>query len=106
MATAEQRPGNLNIVFRAGDEFATTIDFSIDMTGYEWATEVYSVVNGLTVVEPTIDVIDDGDGKINLSLTEEQTASLAPGTYGVRIRWIAPGTVVRTALDGICEVLP
>jgi len=42
---------------------------------------------------------------VAVSLTDTQTASLAAGTYGWRLDWIAPGGVQRTALQGVVEVV-
>jgi hypothetical protein len=49
-------------------------------------------------------VVSAANGQVNLSLTETQTADLEPGTYGVRVWWVAPGSAKRTVTDGICEV--
>jgi hypothetical protein len=104
MARADQDSGTLSIGFRAGDEYATLLDFSIGTTGYSWGAEVYSLVSGDAVVSPTITVVSEANGQVNLSLTETQTADLEPGTYGVRVWWVAPGSVKRTVTDGFCEV--
>lgn len=105
MALAAQTPGHLAISFRAGDEFATLVDFSVSTTGYTWQAEVYSVVTGDVVQEPAVTVVSAANGQINLAWTETQTAALAAGTYGVRVMWTAPGSVRRTVLDGMLEVL-
>lgn len=105
MALAAQNPGHLAVSFRSGDEFATLLDFSVDCTSYTWEAEVYSVSNGSTLMEPTISVVSAASGQVNLSFTEGDTADLAPGTYGLRVMWTAPGTVRRTVLDGMLEVL-
>lgn len=104
MATASQLPGHLAVAFRAGDEYATAIDFSINTTGYSWSAEVYSVVTGDVVQNPTVSVVSAANGQVNLSWTEAQTAELSPGTYGVRVIWVAPGSSQRTALEGMLEV--
>lgn len=105
MATAAQLPGDLAISFRAGDEFATLLDFSIATTGYTWTAEVYSVVTGDVVQTPTVTVVSAANGQIHLAWTETQTAALAAGTYGVRVMWTAPGDARRTVLDGMLEVI-
>ena len=58
--------------------------------------------------EPLLEIaIDDGraaTGVIFLSLTEEQTLSVTPGTYFWRLRSTAPGDVERTRVDGPMEI--
>lgn len=105
MATAAQLPGHLAVAFRAGDEYSTLLDFSIATTGYTWSAEVYSVVTGTVIQNPSVSVVSAANGQVNLSWTEAQTGDLAPGTYGVRVIWVAPGSSQRTVLDGMLEVL-
>lgn len=105
MALASQTPGQLAISFRSGDEFTTLLDFSIATTSYTWSAEVYSVVTGDVLQNPTVTVVSAANGQVNLSWTEVQTAALAAGTYGCRVMWTAPGDARRTVLDGMLEVL-
>lgn len=104
MATASQLPGHLAVAFRAGDEYSTLVDFSINTTGYSWSAEVYSVVTHEVLQNPTVTVVSAANGQVNLSWTEAETADLAPGTYGCRVIWVAPGSSQRTALEGMLEV--
>ena len=53
----------------------------------------------------TASVTNTATGIVAVSLTDTQTASLAAGTYGWRLDWIAPGGVQRTALQGVVEVV-
>lgn len=105
MALAAQTPGHLSVAFRAGDEYGTLLDFSINCTGFSWQAEVYSVSNGSTLIEPTVSVVSAANGQVNLSFSEADTIDLAAGTYGLRVMWTAPGSVRRTVLDGMLEVL-
>lgn len=105
MATADQRPGHLAVAFRRGDEYSTLIDFSISTTGYTWSAEVFSVVTGEVLQNPSVTVISAANGQVNLSWTEQQTEDLDAGTYGLRVIWVAPGSSRRTALEGMLEVL-
>jgi hypothetical protein len=105
MPTAANLPGYLGLTFRKGDDYGTVIDFSIDVTGHEWDAVVYSLTTGSTIVEPTISVVSAANGTVNVSLTSEQTAGLAVGTYGWRLESIAPGDTRRTYLQGVCEVI-
>jgi hypothetical protein len=105
MATVSNLPGQLSLAVRRGDELGTLIDFSISATSYSWAAQVYSLVTGATVATPTVTVVSEALGQVNVALSEVQTASLAAGSYGWRLEATAPGSVKRTMLDGICEVV-
>lgn len=104
-ATAENLPGSLNLAMRAGDEFSTAVDFSISTTSYTWAAQVYSLLTGETLATPTVTVSNASAGQLSVSLTETQTTDLGRGSYGWRLEGTAPGSVKRTWLDGICEVV-
>lgn len=105
MATAPQLPGSLHFALVRGDDYSTLLDLSISTVGYTWSAEIYSLTNGATLVAPTITVVDAAQGKINLSLTDTQAATLPPGTLGLRINWVAPGDTKRRAFEGVCEVV-
>lgn len=105
MATYEQKPGKLNVTFNRGDELGFILDLDIGTAGYSWSARVYSLVDDTTVATPTITVVDDATGKINLAMSETVSQSIPVGTYGLRVSWIAPGSVGRTGTDGILEVI-
>lgn len=94
----------MNLAFRRGDEFGATVDFDIPLTSYSVTAEITSVVTGETVQAIAAAVTNESAGVVGLSLTETQTQSLAAGTYGWRLEWVAPGDVKRTALQGFVEV--
>lgn len=104
-ATSETLPGVLNLAMRAGDEFSTALDFSISTTSYTWAAQVYSLITGDTLATPTVTVSNAAAGQLSVSMTETQTAGLGRGSFGWRLEAVAPGSVKRTWLDGICEVV-
>lgn len=104
MATYEQLPGGLNIALNKGDEFGILLDIDRDVTGYTFSAVVYSLVDASTIATPTLTVTNAALGQVNLSLTETQTSALGVGTYGMRVTWVQPGSVQRTAIDGVCEV--
>jgi hypothetical protein len=104
METYSQRPGRFNLEFRAGDDFAVTLDFSIALTGYSLVAAIYSEVSGALVLPLTVSIANAADGIAVVSLTDAQTAALARGTY----RWSVVGTVgenTRTLFQGFVEVL-
>lgn len=102
-ATYEQLPGRMNLAFSQGDDFSSLIDFSISLESHTVSAGITSLVTGLTVLSFTTTFVSRGNGQVNISLTDTQTASLARGTYGWNLKWTA-GDVTRTALTGMVEV--
>ena len=97
MATASTLPGTLNLAVKHGDELSQLCDFSIDLTGYTFSAEVVSAI--------TVSNVNLAAGQVNLGMSETTTDSIAPGSYLWRLIWTAPGTVRRTALEGVLEVV-
>lgn len=104
MSSYEQLPGRLNLAFRAGDDFATLIDFSIPMTSYTTSAVLYSYVADTTVTNFTTTLVNAAEGQVNVSLTKTQTAAITPGTYGWRLSWVDASNQTRSALTGFVEV--
>jgi hypothetical protein len=105
-STYSQLPGQLGLSLRRGDELGTTIDFSpTTMTGYTVSAVITSLVTGSTVAAFQTTLTNAAAGIVNIALTEQQTAALPVGTYGWRLEWDAPGSVRRTALQGLVEVV-
>jgi hypothetical protein len=103
MPSYDQLPGRLNVAFRASDDFSALIDFSVALTGFSMSAPITSAVTGDEVAEFVVTVTDAAAGKVNIGLTDSQTASLTPGTY----RWQLVGTagaLTRTYLEGFVEV--
>lgn len=103
-STYSQLPGSLNLSLRRGDEFGTTIDFDIDMSGYTVSSSIVSPITGNSVGTITSTISNAAGGVVSVAMTEAQTETLQPGTYNWRLEWIAPGSVKRTALAGFVEV--
>lgn len=103
MATYAQQPGQMGLSFRTGDSFSTLIDFDpISLVGHTVSSQIVSLVTGQSVRPLTTVVTDAAGGKVNLSLTSQQTAALPAGSYGWEIAW--DNGAKRTALSGVCEV--
>lgn len=104
MATYEQLPGELNLAFRRADQVSTEIDFNpISLTAYTMTSTLVSLVSGATVAAMTTTMVDAAAGRVNIALTDEQTAALPVGTY----RWTMTandGAAQRTYLTGMVEV--
>lgn len=105
-ATYTQLPGTMSLAFKRGDDFSTSIDFGgVSLVGYTVSSTMTSLVTGNAVTAITISVTDATAAIVAVSLTDTQTQSLAAGTYGWRLDWIAPGGVQRAALTGVVEVV-
>lgn len=105
MPSYDQRPGSLGLVFRCGDSLSTEIDFSpVSLSGAAVTATLTSVVSGQTVSTAVVQVIDAAAGIVNVSMTKEQTAALAAGTY----RWTLEAgneSSRRTYLAGFVEAV-
>ena len=105
MATASTLPGTLNLTVKAGDELSQLLDFSIVLTGYTFESEVVSAVTGSQVAALTVSAVNLSTGHVNIAASESVIDGIAPGSYLWRLVWTAPGSVRRTALEGIFEVV-
>lgn len=105
MPTAPQEPGRLNVSFVRGDAWGQLVDFSSppNVTGYTFASGLYSTITGDLVQAITCTVVDAAAGQVNLSLTAVQTAAIPAGTYEFRMSW---GPTARRVYEGFAEVLP
>lgn len=104
MPTYDQLPGTLNFSLVRGDSFSMLVDFSISLVGHSLEAELRSAVSGQLVDAITCQVVSESAGTVNVSLSAEQTAELAAGTYAWELRW-TQGTAVRTALTGYVEAI-
>lgn len=106
MATFEQLPGTLGLAFRKGDAVSAEIDFNpISLEGNTVAASMVSVVGGDVVAAISTQMVDAAAGRLNISLTDQQTSGMAAGTY----RWTLTandGVARRTYLTGFVEVAP
>lgn len=104
MNSYDQTPGNLPLSFVRGDTLSALIDFSIDLTGYSFAGSLVSAATGAEVIPLTLSIVSASNGQVSVSLTAQQTAALARGTYQWKFVW-TQGLTVRTALTGFVEAL-
>jgi hypothetical protein len=116
MATISQLPAG--VLFRKfrGDEFAVTLDFDVDLTGYTFTNEIYRLESvalggGVTGTQAvpyglfTLTVVSAPLGQIRLSLDEVASEALDAGSYRWYLRWVAPGDITRTVLNGTLELV-
>ena len=105
MATYTQLPGVMGLRFRAGDSVSTLIDFDpVSLSGHTVTATVTSLVTGQSIRQMAASVTDAAGGKVNISLTEQETLAMPVGSYGWELAWVSPGGTKRTALSGILEV--
>jgi hypothetical protein len=115
MATYSVLPAPILLRCFAGDEFGVVLDFDVDLTGYTLSNEIYrlnapELVNGQLISTTTnhgaftMTVNSYPLGQVRLSLTETQTAE-KNGQYRFVLKWVAPGDVTRTILNGTFEVV-
>ena len=107
MPLYSQTPGPMSFAFRRGDSWGALVDFDpVALTGYSIAAQMSSTITGAAVQSLTTTVTDAAAGRVNVSLTSQQTAGLVPGTYGWSLTWVDAAGLTRTALQGTVEVLP
>ena len=101
-----QLPAQMPLAFKRGDTFSTSIDFDgVAFSGYAVAATLTSAVTGQVVATFATVITDAPTAKVTATLTAQQTAALAVGSYVWRFDWTAPGNVQRSALWGVCEVV-
>ena len=103
MSDAQDKPGVLQIGFRAGDEYRRTLTVNLDLTGYTLSWEIFTLRGGTVKLSGSLSFTTPPHA-VGLVISEAQTATLLPGTYGFRAKWVATGTVTRTFLEDVCEV--
>lgn len=104
MPSYDSLPGRLGLAIKSGDDFSALVDFSISLTAHTMTSTIHSVVTGSQVGSFVVAVPDAAAGKVNISLSETQTASLAPGTYSWRMVGVQGG-LTKTYLEGHAEVV-
>lgn len=104
MTTFTQLPGTLNLDIVQGDSLSVDVDFDIALTSYTFSAEIVSLVSHAQVVAVTTELASALAGIVTLSLTAEQTAALALGTYAFEMSWTSPAGVVRKVLSGFVNV--
>jgi hypothetical protein len=116
MATISQLPAQLTLRKFRGDDLVVSLDFDVDLTGYTFAADIYtlSAVTGNlgTVVTAAVDVgsfavgvVSYPLGEITLTLSDSASDALDPGSYRWFFRWTSPTGDTRTVLNGSLEVV-
>jgi len=117
MATISQLPANVTLRKFRGDEFLVAFDFDIDLSGYTFSTDIYSVLttisgvgSGTTTTTTSVGsftVIPTSlvNGQVSLSLDEAQSLAIDSGSYRWYLRWVSPLGETRTVLSGVFELV-
>ena len=104
MATYDQLPAPLNLRWTVGDDFSALVDFDVSLSTATATASIYSVITGSPVANFTVTIPDAAAGKVNIALTDVQTAAIGPGTF----RWglvYTVGSVSRTAMEGFVDAI-
>lgn len=116
MATISQLPAEVTLRKFRGDELNVTVDFDVDLSGYSLSNDIYrleqvAIGGGVTAPQAVsygsfaTTVLSAADGQVRLTLDETASEALAAGSYRWYLRWVAPGAVTRTILNGTLEVV-
>lgn len=116
MATISQLP--VPITFRKfrGDEFAVVLDFDIDLTGYAITNDIYRLEtvtdeNGFSSLQAVsagsfaLTVLSAPLGQVRLAIDETASTALGRGSFRWLLRWVAPGDITRTVINGTLELV-
>jgi hypothetical protein len=98
-------PGRLNLAIKQGDELGQLLDFSVDLSAHTFSANVLSTVTGEGLMGLNVTAVNLAAGQVNIGLSEVYTATMAAGTYAWQLAWVAPGSVRRTAMEGLFEVV-
>jgi hypothetical protein len=99
VATVEQSPGTLDLIFVRGDEFAFTLDFATNLSTYSSMTALTTFANsaGTQAFDLTVATTV---GTVIVSLSETATLAHPAGVHQWAFKWDAAGGVRRTILSG------
>lgn len=115
MATISQLPADVTLRKFRGDEFRVTFDFDIDLSGYTFTTDIYTIavvsagVGGGTATQKTsvgsfsVDEVSLISGQLALTLNESQSEAIDAGAYRWLLRWVSPIGETRTVINGLFE---
>lgn len=102
-ADARQESAEALVGFRRGDEYRRVLTIDINLTGYTLTWEIFGLRDDAVKLSGSLSFTTPPNA-VGLVISEEQTASLLPGTYGFRAIWVATGSIRRTFIEHFCEV--
>lgn len=107
----ERVAASLPLAFVIGDDFPFAVTVNRNLSGYTYAASIVNAATGSSVCNFTISaapvtVAGATHTRIQLSLTEIQTALVVPPhSYRWFLRWTSPSGDTRTALAGRVRAL-
>lgn len=107
----ERLPASLPMAFVSGDDFPFRVVVNRDLASYTYAATITNAATGVVVAtfaitSAPVTVAGATHTRITLTLTDTQTAALAPPTaYRWSLRWTSPAGDTRTALSGRVRVV-
>lgn len=104
MAIFRQVPASMNLILKKGDEAAVAVDFDTAIVGYTVTASMHSLVTQSTVQSIPATVTNAALGQVSLAFSETHT-SIPAGSYGWSMQWVAPGSVTRTVMSGVAEIV-
>jgi hypothetical protein len=93
--------GRLDVRYHAADTHVVDVDWSVDLEGYDVASNLVSLPGGAVIAELETVVTDAGAGKARVVFP----SGLAAGTYLWNQRWWSDDES-QTGFVGYVEVLP
>lgn len=71
-----------DLLLYQGDSFEAYLDFSFDVTPYNWKAEISQTLgSSVSIGAFTIDLVEDDNTKLKISLTSEETTALPDRAY-------------------------
>ena len=105
MADLVQLPAELNLKVSIADDFSFILDFDIDLTGYTFTASMIKS-GGIVTASFTVTEISLSEGKISLSITKEDLATIGTGkNHTWWLKWVQPTNIDRKILAGKVELV-
>ena len=102
-----------NLVIDQGADYDKTVNLSdgdgtnLNLTGYTCLAQIRKHYTSTTAVDFTVGFsADRSDGNINLTLTDVQTAAMAPGRYVYDVSLTDASGKKERVVEGIVSVMP
>ena len=101
-----------NITIDQGSAFDSTIDVEdaggnpADLTGYSARGEIRKTYASSNAVTFSASVSDPSNGKINISLSGDQTGAMKAGRYVYDVEVVSSGGVITRVVEGQVEITP
>ena len=101
-----------NLTFNARENFREDLELTsasggpVNLTGYSAASHIRKHADSSGFTPITVGITSAADGKLSLSLTDSQTAGLAPGRHVYDVLLTKPSGGKLIAVEGTALVRP